>query len=406
MANPAAPSKIRIGIAGLGMAGSATVPSIAAHPAFKIVGAAEPNDTLRQRFSSDFACETHVTIEAMVGRGDVDAVYIATPHQFHREHTVVAAQAGKHVLVEKPMALTVDDCDAMIRACDQSGVRLIVGHTHSFDPSVLAMRKVIESGRLGRVSMIMMFDYTNFLYRPRRPEELDTSLGGGIIFNQVPHQVDIARFLVGDDVASVFASANMLDPRRPTEGGVMAMLQFRDGASASLVYSGYDRFDSDELFGWIGEGGQPKQPSHGRARAALKDRAADVDESRLRVDLFGYGGQARRRPDSASVTSHPHFGIVIVSCEHGDLRQTADGLTIYADDGVEDVNLPSPRPGGGRAEVLDEFSEAVLTGRETRHSGRFARGTVESCLAILESSRKRSQVAVAAKTRETAVAAS
>lgn len=397
--------KIRIGIAGLGMAGSATVPSIAAHPAFEIVGAADLNETLRQRFSKDFSCETHLTLEDLVRRRDVDAIYVATPHQFHRQHTIVAAQAGKHVLVEKPMALTVEDCDAMIQACDRNSVKLVVGHTHSFDPGVQAMKQIIETGRLGRVSMILMFDYTNFLYRPRRPEELDTSLGGGIIFNQVPHQVDIARFLVGNEVATVFATASVLDAQRPTEGALMAMLHFHGGASASLTYSGYDRFDSDELSGWIGEGGQAKQPSHGRARASLKNRAPGIDESRLRVDLFGYGGEARRRSDVPATPKQPHFGTVIVSCELGDLRQTADGMVIYSDDGVEEIALPSPRTGGGRAEVLDEFSQAVLTGLEARRNGRFAKGTVETCLAILESSRKRSQVAIGGAIQAAGIAA-
>jgi phthalate 4,5-cis-dihydrodiol dehydrogenase len=122
------------------------------------------------------------------------------------------------------------------------------------------MRELIASSEVGRLSMIAMANYTDFIYRPRRPEELDTSLGGGILFNQIPHQVDIARLLSGSKVRQVRATTGILDLNRPTEGSCMAMLSFEDGAAASLIYSGYDRFDSDELHGWIGESGGPKNP--------------------------------------------------------------------------------------------------------------------------------------------------
>ena len=81
------------------------------------------------------------------------------------------------------MALSLADCDAMIEAVDRAGVRMVVGHTHSFDPPVAKMREIIRSGELGRLAMINTFYYSSFLYRPRRPEELRTELGGGIIYN-------------------------------------------------------------------------------------------------------------------------------------------------------------------------------------------------------------------------------
>lgn len=383
-------NEIRIGVAGLGMAGSLMIPPVVAHPAFALAGAAEPNAMLRERFAADLGCATCADVADLVARDDIDALYVATPHQFHREHATLAANAGKHVLVEKPMALTVEDCDAMIEVCDRRGVRLVVGHSHSFDPSIQAMCEIIRSGRLGQVTMIEMFNYTDFLYRPRRPEELDTAKGGGVLYNQIPHQVDIARALAGDEVASVLASARILDPSRPTEGAVMAMLQFNRGASASIVYSGYDRFDSDEFYGWVSEGGRPKQPAHNKSRLALTKQAANTEELALRVDRFGYGGTAwQTRPNEESASAQPHFGIVIVSCEQGDLRQSPQGVVIYNKDGAEEIALAAPRPGAGRAEVLDEFAEAVRTGKDLQHSGRFARGTVQTCVAIARSSQTR-----------------
>ena len=118
--------------------------------------------------------------------------------------------------------------------------------------------------------MIAAWNYTNFLYRPRRPEELDTAQGGGILFNQVPHQIDMVRLIGGGRLRSVRAQVNALDPARPTEGSAVAFLEFEDGAAASLVYGGYDFFDSDELHFWISERGAQKPPDqHGAARRAL-----------------------------------------------------------------------------------------------------------------------------------------
>jgi phthalate 4,5-cis-dihydrodiol dehydrogenase len=112
---------LRIGVIGLGMAGAAMVPAIKAHPNFVLAGAAEPNADLRARFASDHDCRVDTSAAELIERRDIDALYIATPHQLHCEHTVLAADRGKHVIVEKPMALSLDDCDKMIAASARNG---------------------------------------------------------------------------------------------------------------------------------------------------------------------------------------------------------------------------------------------------------------------------------------------
>src|SRR5262249_19595802 len=205
------------------------------------------------------------------------------------------------IILEKPMALTLADCDAIIAAVERAGVHLIVGHTHAFDPAVREMRRIVASGELGALGMIAAWNYTNFLYRPRRPEELDTARGGGILFNQVPHQIDTVRLVGGGRLRSVRAQATTLDPARPTEGSAVAFLEFETGAAASLVYGGYDFFDSDELHFWIGERGAPKPPDqHGAARRSLTARAAG--EKPLRGERLAFGAGGRPFP-----TPHPHF---------------------------------------------------------------------------------------------------
>lgn len=369
------------------------IPSLGRHPETVLAGAAEPSARLRDAFAADFDCPVFETLEALVSSDDIDAVYIATPHQFHRQHAVLAASYGKHVVVEKPMALSLADCDAMIEAAESNGVSLVVGHTHGFDAPVRRVREIIDSGLVGPLRMVLSFNFTDFLYRPRRPEELDTAKGGGILFNQIPHQIEIVRTLTDSDLRSVSAATGRFDATRPTEGAVMAQLGFADGTAASLTYSGYDHFDSDELHGWIGEGGQLKQPSHGRTRSANRAMQAAGREAQMRADVYGYGGPISRHVlADAPTANHPHFGFVVAMCERGDIRHGPEGLIIYSDDGRDVIDLPEPRSGGGRSEVLDELCGAALRNLPARHDGRFARATVAATLAILESAREGNQV--------------
>ena len=374
---------IGLGIAGLGMAGAVMVQAAAAHPGFVLRAAADPQVAPRAAFARDFKAGAHVDIAALCADPAVEVVYIATPHQFHAEHATRAAQNGKHIILEKPMALTLAECDAIIAAVERAGVQLIVGHTHAFDPAVRAMRDIIARGELGRLGMIASWNYTNFLYRPRRPEELDTARGGGILFNQVPHQIDTVRLLGGGRVRSVRANVQVLDPARPTEGACVALLEFEDGAAASLVYSGYDFFDSDEWHGWIGERGAPKQPSHGAARRAL---AQGRDETRLRTENYAYGAPA-------GMPAHqPHFGLTIVTCERGDMRASADGLVIYDAGGTREVAIPRGAGLPGRREVLDDMRAALRAGRRPLHDGRWGKANVEVTLALLRSAREGCEV--------------
>ena len=188
---------VALGVVGLGMAGAVMVHAAKLHPGIRIVAAADPQPAPREAFLREFGAPVFEDAAQLCQHPDIEAVYIATPHQFHREHAIMAAEAGKHVIVEKPLALTLADCDAIITAVERAGVHLIVGHTHGFDPAVREMSRLIQSGEAGVLGLIAMWNYTNFMYRPRRPEELDTSRGGGILFNQIPHQIDTLRVLGG-----------------------------------------------------------------------------------------------------------------------------------------------------------------------------------------------------------------
>ncbi|NUZ07691.1 Gfo/Idh/MocA family protein [Piscinibacter koreensis] len=380
--------RLRVGVVGLGIAGGLMVPCLLRHPRATLAGVADRDAELRARFARDYALPVEDEAEALIARADVDAVYIATPHQFHRSHTLLAAEHGKHVVVEKPMALTLADCDAMTEAAARAEVALVVGHTHSFDPAIAEIARRSEAGEWGSLAMLALWNYTDFLYRPRRPEELDTAQGGGILFNQLPHHVDIARLLARSPVRSVRASTAVLDPTRPTEGCCMAFIDFVNGAAASAVYSGYDHFDSDELHGWVSSTGRRKTPRHGESRRALSSLTGGDAEARLRATHYGYGGGSNQQ---RGVAQHqPHFGTLIATFERADVRTTPDGVAVYDDDGVHEISLPSSSD--GRTRVVDELCAAVLDGTPPSHDGAFARTTVETCLAIQESARLRREV--------------
>ncbi len=375
-----AANPIGLGVVGLGMAGAVMVRGAAHHRGFRLVAAADPQAAPREAFRRDFDARTYDDVAALCQDPAVDAVYIATPHQFHAAHAGLAAAAGKHIILEKPMALTLADCDAIIAAAERAGVHLVVGHTHAFDPAIWAMRALIASGELGRLGMIASWNYTNFLYRPRRPEELDTAQGGGILFNQVPHQIDTVRLLGGGLVKSVRAETGRLDPARPTEGHAIAFLAFQDGAAASLVYGGYDFFDSDEWHDWISERGAPKQPAHGAARRALAARRQD--EAVLRTTTFAYGAAAGAEPPH-----QPHFGLTIATCARGEMRGSADGVLVYDKIGRREIAIPHGPAWSGRINVLDDLAAAIVTGRRPVHDGRWGKATLEVALAIQASAR-------------------
>jgi phthalate 4,5-cis-dihydrodiol dehydrogenase len=382
----AAAAPLQLAIAGLGMAGAVMVRAAAAHPGVNLVTVAEPNFETRNTFARDFNTPSYAQLFELCDDDRIEAVYVATPHQYHKTHAVRLAEAGKHIILEKPMALTLADCDAIIAAVERANVHLIVGHTHAFDPAVREMRRIVASGELGPLGMIAAWNYTNFLYRPRRPEELDTSRGGGAIFNQLPHYIDMVRLIGGGKLRSVRAQTTVLDPARPTEGSCIAFLEFESGVAASLTYGGYDFFDSDELHFWISERGTPKSPDqHGAARQALAARQAD--EARLRVERYAYGAEQGPPP-----VHQPHFGLMIVTCARGEMRASADGLFIYDKNGKREVALPKSAAMPGRSEVLDDMIAAVRTGRRPLQDGPWGKANVEAMLALLQSARERREV--------------
>lgn len=382
--NGMAEKPIGLGVVGLGRAFTLMLPTFLQDDRVRLVAATDPRAGARELFRSDFNAPAYQTLEELCRDAEVEAVYIASPHQFHAEHVEMVATYGKAMLVEKPLAISIEECTRIVELADRARVPIIVGHSHSFNGPVLHAASLLNSGRFGGVRMLNALNYTDFLYRPRRPEELDTQQGGGVAFSQAAHQIDIVRLLMGGLIDKVRACTGKWDSSRPTEGAYMALLMAHDGAFASVTYSGYAHFDSDELMGNIGEMGYRKpDTTYGAARSKISQVDA-TREAELKV-ANNYGGEDYHFKQPLPTPYHQHFGPVIITTQRADIRLTPEGLMIYGD--AERTFVPTPKRPVPRAEVIDELWCAVRLGLEPLHSARWARATTEICIALLESAR-------------------
>jgi phthalate 4,5-cis-dihydrodiol dehydrogenase len=382
---------IRIGVAGIGAAGRAFLPAIRGHDVFRLAAIVEPVTQTREAVARECGVPGFADLPSMLADGGIDAVYIATPTELHPQHAALAFAARKHVLTEKPMAIRLEQGQQMVADAARAGVVLLCGHSHSYDRPIQAMRDIVGSGRLGRVRMINTWNFTDWIYRPRRPDELDVGQGGGVTFRQGSHQFDILRLLGGGLVRSVRATTFDWDPERSSIGAHVVALQFEDGAAATAVYNGYGYFSTMELVADVTEWGfvEPlsKRVPVRRASAGLSPAEELAAKRKRAVNAI-----------PANAPHQPHFGLTLVSCERGAIRQSPDGLYVYSEAGREEIAVPTDR--SPRDLVLDEFA-AVIAGRaKPIHDGRWGLANLEVCLAAIESSRSgreielRHQVAV------------
>ena len=214
---------LRLGFAGLSMDATKVLSQVAGLPNIKLVAAADTKRTAAlERFRTDFDAEVFDDIENLCRSPRVDAIYIATSPALHAEHAILAASHRKHVIVEKPMALNLDDAERMNDAAEKHGIKLLCGHTHSFDAPVRKMREIVRSGELGQLCMINTWNYNEFMYRRFTNQDLEAT--HGIVLNQLPHQVDIVRLIGGGRVKSVRGIVGIWDATRTSEGASVAFL--------------------------------------------------------------------------------------------------------------------------------------------------------------------------------------
>jgi phthalate 4,5-cis-dihydrodiol dehydrogenase len=366
----ASTTPIRFGIAGLGTAGLAFIPPIKANPAWHLAAVAEPDADVRAALAAQHGAAGYPDLDAMLAHPELDAVIIATPTPLHAAQARAAFAAGKHVVLEKPMATDLAAALAIVEAAEAAGLVLLIGHSHSFDLPIQAMHQLIEGGTLGRVRMIHTWCFSDWIYRPRRPDELEVATGGGVTLRQGAHQFDIIRLLGGGALRSIKAHTFDWDPARRAIGAHTAHLEFADGAVATAVYNGYGGLATSELTAGITEWGFTENMTVPSKRVA----PADVAQAK------------RRRADASDKSAapfQPHFGLTVVSCEGGDIRQSPTGLIVYSAAGRQEIDLPAGQI--PHALLLAEFHDAVRGIRPALHDGRWGLANLEACLAAIQS---------------------
>ncbi|MBM2812220.1 MAG: Gfo/Idh/MocA family oxidoreductase [Chloroflexi bacterium] len=362
------------------------------HEGIDLVAGADVNDEVRERFKARYpGARTYDSADKLVADPDIEAVWIATPNRFHAPHTILAAEHGKHVVVEKPMGLNIQQAEQMVAAADKYGVKLLAGHTRSFTLPIRMMRKIITSGKLGKLCAAHIWSYSDWMLRPRTPDELDLSQGGGIPYRQGPHQIDTIRVLGGGKLRSVRGMTGQWMEARPIPGYYSAYLEFEDGTPCTIMHNSYGYFVGAELVPW----GESKQHYDVQKRVEIRRslRTGTRNEAQDKQDMRIGGSMehvVRDRSDRRAWVPED-MGMLVVSCERGDIRHSKFGLYVYDDEGgIRDIEL-SEGAMGRRAE-LDELYNAIVLDKPVFHDGRWGMATLEVCLAIMESARERREI--------------
>ena len=346
------PDSLGLGIIGLGYAGLAMADAAGRHPQVELRAVADTDQRLREDVAARFGVKSLVSIEELVELDGVDAVYVATPTRYHRHHAMTVAAADRHLVLEKPMAANLPDAEEICAAFEESGRALVVGYSQSFDLPARSLAALVRSRSVGALRAVNTCCYTDWIRRPRKPEDLDVSLGGGVTFRQGAHQLDIIRLVVGSSARRVRATGI---PNR--EGSALAaysaLVDFEGGVYANATYSGLGFFDSRVLTFGVGEAGE-----------------------RLPRGSVGY---RRLLPPSAPAAA-PMFGMTIATFEEADVLLGPDGLLIERGGHTREEPYP-PGPSGWDA-VLAELVGAALDDRPPLHDGRWGARTLELCAAV------------------------
>ena len=399
-----ATKKINIGVIGVGVGGLEIIRSAVQQPeTINLVAGCDVVPLTRERFKERFPdAKVYATAEEICNDPAVDAVYIASPNRFHAEHTITAARAGKHVLIEKPMAISLEETEQMVDECEKAGVKLVCAHTASFGLPYRIMRKVIQSGELGELKAITLLAYTDWMLRPRTPDELDFAQGGGVPFRQGPHQLDSLRLLGGGMMKNVWAKVGWWMPERSIPGYYTAQFEFESGAFATATHNGYGYFTLGDVNG--PNEGRSSVESTVAVRKQMRDGTRNEEQDKQDLRIGGvievkqfeaaktegpgrgnFGRQTKREiGDRRGINDTGDPGMIIVTCERGDMRIGSNGVLIYGDDGVREVTGESAVNARGE---IHEMYEAVINDKPVYHSGRWGMATAEAIFAMVESSK-------------------
>lgn len=199
-------------------------------------------DTIRERseeLGAKYNAASYTSVEELLNTSpETDVISVCTPNGLHAKHSILAFQKGFHVLCEKPMALTVNDCQRMIDAAEKAGKRLFVVKQNRFNPPVAAVKRVIAEGRLGRICSVQLNCFWN-----RDPAYYSDSwkgtkeLDGGTLFTQFSHFIDLLYWIVGDIKEVQGYSGNFIHEMIEFEDTGVVAVRFMNGAIGTIHYT-------------------------------------------------------------------------------------------------------------------------------------------------------------------------
>lgn len=232
--------KIRTGIIGCGKVAHFHAKAFNACENSELVAAFNERIGRAEAFAAEYGIRAYDSLEKMVRETGVEAVSICTPHKAHMKYAVEAARLGLHVAVEKPLAISLSDCDAIIEAVRLAGVKATVISQRRFYPSSLRIHHAIQSGKLGKsiLGTVQMLGWRSEEYYKSDPwRGTWDGEGGGVLVNQAPHQLDLLLWYMGE-IDELYGMRDTFNhPYLEVEDTAVAALRFKSGAMGSIVVS-------------------------------------------------------------------------------------------------------------------------------------------------------------------------
>lgn len=294
----------RIALVGCGRISGNHVEAIACVEGLDLVAVCDPKPERAKAVAEPLGIPWFTSYEKMLAEAACDVVTIATPSGLHPSQGVLAAKAGKHVVTEKPMAISLKGADELVKACDDAGVHLFVVKQNRLNEPVQLLRRAVEKGRFGRLYL------ANVTVRWARPQEYydqapwrgTWEFDGGAFMNQASHYVDLMQWIMGP-VESVMAKTATLARKIETEDTGVAILRFRSGALGVLEVTmlAYPR-NIEGSFTLLGETGSVKIGGTAVNKVEHWEFAdSDADDEIARnmdtnpPNVYGYGHQGYYR---------------------------------------------------------------------------------------------------------------
>ncbi len=231
---------LRTALIGCGKVGQIHAAALHELPESEFVAVCDSNLARAQAFSQRYDTRAYTDLDTMLRDSGVQALLVCTPHPLHAEPVIRAAAAGVHALVEKPLAASLADCDAMLADSRQSNTRLgVISQRRLYEP-VRRLKAALDAGKIGKpvLGVVLMFSWRDQAYYQSDPWRGQwTTEGGGVLVNQSPHHLDILRWFMGEieEVSGYWANLN--HPYIEVEDTALAMIRFKNGGLGSLVTS-------------------------------------------------------------------------------------------------------------------------------------------------------------------------